>query len=179
MKEYTDAFHLKRQALLEKLRDAFIADVKSAIQRNGGITDEAKAFILAIDAPKIKPFSGHTEEFGAIYDDSERTETIFWVFDITGIDKKKLMQEVDRKLTKIGETMADGFQDEFDAALNDVRDKTIKEFTDNKERYSRLMRAKLADKEAMAQLGEKIAEAASALEGCQEELETTIWREKK
>nr|WP_315098389.1 dynamin family protein [uncultured Fretibacterium sp.] len=179
LKKYTDEFHLKKQALLEKLRDAFIADVKSAIQRNGGITDEAKAFILAIDAPEIKPFSGHTEEFGAIYDDSERTETILWVFDITGIDKKKLMQEVDRKLTKIGETMADGFQDEFDAALNDVRDKTIKEFTDNKERYSRLMRAMLADKEAMVQLGEKIAEAASALEGCQKELETTIWSVKK
>lgn len=179
LKEYTDAFHLKRQALLEKLLDAFIADVKSAIQRNGGITDEAKAFVLAIDAPKIKPFSFHEEGFGAIYDDSERTETILWVFDIKGIDKEKLKEKVDRKLNEIGKTMAEDFQEEFDAALNDVRDKTIKEFTDNKERYSRLMRAMLADKEAMAQLGEKIAATASDLEGCQKELETTIWSLKK
>ena len=90
-----------------------------------------------------------------------------------------MKEKVDRKLNEIGKTMAEDFQEEFDAALNDVRDKTIKEFTDNKERYSRLMRAKHADKEAMAQLGEKIAAAASALKGCQEELETTIWREKK
>ena len=74
--------------------------------------------------------------------------------------------------------MADGFEAEFYAALNDVQNKIKNEFTQNMERYSRLMRAKLADKEAMAQLGEKIAAAASDLEVCQKELETTIWGEK-
>lgn len=179
LNDYTDAFLQKRQALLEKLRDAFIADVKSAIQRNGGITDEAKAFILAIDAPEIKDFSGHTEEFGAIYDANKCTETILWMFDITGIKKADFMRDVKEKLIKIATDMSDGFVADFEAALQDVKDETIKEFTHNKERYSRLMRAKLADKKAMAQLGEKIAAAASELEDCQKELETTIWREKK
>jgi len=179
LEEYTDAFLQKRQALLEKLRDAFIADVKSAIQRNGGITDEAKAFILAIDAPEIKPFSGHTEEFGAIYDANKCTEKILWMFDMTGIKKADFMRDVKEKLIKIATDMSDGFVDDFEAALQDVKDETIKEFTHNKERYSRLMRAMLADKKAMTQLGEKIAAAALDLKVCQEELETTIWREKK
>lgn len=178
LKKYTGEFFPKRRALLEELRDAFIADVKSAIQRNGGITDEAKAFILAIDAPEIKDFSGHTEKFGAIYDANKCTETILWMFDITGIDKEKFKQDVDRELNNIAKTMADGFEAEFYAALNDVQNKIKNEFTQNMERYSRLMRAKLADKEAMAQLGEKIAAAASDLEVCQKELETTIWGEK-
>lgn len=179
LKEYTDAFRSKRQALLEKLRDEFIADVKSAIQRNGDITDEAKAFILTIDAPEIEPFSGLTEEFGAIYDANRCTETILWMFDMTGIKKDDFKSDVKGKLIEILKGMSDGFVNGFEAALQDVQDKTIKEFTQNKERYSRLMRAMLADKEAMDQLGEKIAATASDLEGCQKELETTIWREKK
>lgn len=179
LNDYTGACLQKRQALLEKLRDAFIADVKSAIQRNGGITDEAKAFILAIDAPEIKPFSGHTKEFGAIYDANKRTETILWMFDITGIDKEGFMRDVQGKLMEIATGMSNGFVDDFKKALQDVQHKVTEEFAQNKERYSRLMRAMLADKEAMTQLGEKIAAAALDLEVCQEELETTIWREKK
>ena len=179
LKKYTDAFPEKRQALLEKLRDAFIADVKSAIQRNGGITDEAKAFILAIDAPEIKPFSCQTEEFGAIYDANKCTETILLVFNTTSIKKDDFMEDVKKGLIKILKGMSDGFVDGFIAALEDVQHKVTEEFAQNMDRYSRLMRAKLADKKAMAQLGEKIAAAASDLEDCQKELETTIWREKK
>lgn len=179
LNEYTGAFPSKRQALLEKLRDAFIADVKSAIRRNGGITDEAKAFILAIDAPEIKPFSCQTEEFGAIYDANKCTETILWVFDITSIKKADFMGDVKKGLIKILKGMSDGFVDGFIAALEDVQRKVTEEFAQNMDRYSRLMRAKLADKEAMDQLGKKIAATASDLKDCQDNLEATIWREKK
>ena len=179
LKKYTGAFSEKRQALLEKLRDAFIADVKSAIQRHGGITDEAKAFILAIDAPEIEPLSCEIEKFGAIYDANKCTETILLVFNVTGIKKADFMKDVKRGLIKILGDMSDGFVGDFIKTLQDVQDNVIEEFAQNMDRYSRLMRAKLTDKEAMAQLGEKIAAAASDLKDCQDDLETAIWGEKK
>lgn len=176
LKEYTDAFLKKKQALLERLRDAFIADVKAKIQSNEDITDEAKAYICKIRAPEIEHFSKDMKE---MVKDSYKANEYNMLFIFHNIDKARFIEDVAGKLREIATNMAEGFQKDFETTLKNVWSAIETEFTQNKERYSRLMRAKLADKEAMAQLGEKIAAAALKLEGCQEELETTIWREKK
>lgn len=176
LNEYTDAFLPKRQALLEKLRDAFIADVKAKIQSNEDITDEAKAYICKIHAPEIESFSKQTRK---MVEDEYKANEYNMLFIFHNIDKAKFIEKVDREFSAISSGMADGLKQDFQTTLEGVWNAIETEFTQNKERYSRLMRAKLADKEAMAQLGEKIAAAALKLEGCQEELETTIWSVKK
>lgn len=176
LKKYTSEFFPKRRALLEKLRDAFIADVKAKIQSNEDIPDEAKAYICKIRAPEIERFS---ECMKKMVKDRYKANEYNMLFIFHNIDKAGFIEDVAGKLIEIATDMAEGFKKDFETTLTNVWSAIETEFTQNKERYSRLMRAKLADKEAMAQLGEKIAATASKLEGCQKKLETTIWREKK
>lgn len=178
LNQYTHEFRRNRQVLLEKERDTFIEEVKSAIRENGDISDEAKAFVLAIREPEIKPFSDPIETFGKMYQDSKSTTTFLW-FELKGIDKAKFIKDAEEELLKIARKMADGFEEDFKATLDAVLDATKSEFKQNIERYSTLMQAKLADKEAMDQLGKKIAAAAEELEARQGELEKMIWEGKK
>lgn len=178
LNQYIQEFRRNRRVLLEKHRDAFIEEVKSAIkEQKSGISDEAKAFVLAIRAPEIKPFSDAIKAFGKMYEDNKSTKT--FIFTWTGIDKIQFEKDAEEKLVEIAADMNDGFEEDFKATLEEVLNATKSEFNQNIEKYSTLMQARSADKEAMDQLGKKIAAAAEELEARQGELEKMIWEGKK
>ena len=206
MNQYIHEFRLNMQALLEKRRDAFIEEVKSAIRENGDISDEAKECVLAaIQEPEIKPFFDVTKTFEETYEDdvtktfgetcadnmsalnfsmlqfytTRTTQTILslWYFiNFTGTG----IEDAEDKLVEIAKEMANNCEKGFKAGLDGVLFATMSKLYPL---CSTLMQARLADKEAMDQLGKMIgkmiAEAASKLEARQEELEEMIWEGKK
>jgi GTPase Era involved in 16S rRNA processing len=173
LNDFTEKFLESRQALLEQIRDEFTADVKEVINNNGSISAEAKEFVLSIRPPEIKKPT-NISEFGEIYDNRKRADKFLWMDD-PHIDKDGFLKDADAKLTAITTSMADDFKKDFQETLQSVLCAIEAEFTQNMEKYSLLMQAKIADKNAMEQLHDKITNAAHDLTSCQEELNKLIW----
>lgn len=175
LNDYTNEFLSRRQIELERARDAFISDVRNVIQANGKLSDAAKSFVLNIRPPEIKKEINVTE-FGQIYDNYKRTEKVLWMNKLY-VDKQGVLDEVDEKLSQIAAEIADEYAHDFQTTLERIIDEITQEFTQNIRKYSMLMQAKFADKEAMEQLREKIAAAAEDLVTLQQELNSKIWKE--
>ncbi len=173
LNNFTRNFLKGRQQLLEQIRDAFINDIRQEINANGSISDNAKDFVLSIRPPEIKE-AANLIEFGEMYDSKKRADKFLWV-DTSHIDKDEFLQDVDKKLTRIATGMATDFANDFRATLASVLSVIEAEFTQNTEKYSLLMQAKLEDKNAMEQLYEKIVAAGKDLRECQDELTKVIW----
>ena len=75
--------------------------------------------------------------------------------------------------------MADDYRKDYAKSLESVLAQVRHEFEANMDVFSVRMTALIENKEAMAELGKKVAEAAKELEGSQEELEKIIWKEKE
>lgn len=177
LSDFTKEFLVKRQQLLEQIRDAFISNVKRAISDNGNLSDEAKNFVLTIRKPEIKKPTNFIE-FGEMYDSNKRADKFLWI-DTPHIDKDGFIQDADRKLTEIATSMARDFEKDFRLTLTSVLSSIESEFTQNTEKYSLLMQAKIEDKKVMEQLRAKIVKAARDLLDCQEELNKVIWSVKE
>lgn len=173
LSDYTREFLEKRQKLLERIRDSFIDDVKKAIRDNGDISDEAKRFILGIRPPKVSKVT-NLIEFGDMYDSNIRADKFLWR-ETEHIDKRGYMEDADRHLTELVAELATDFEKDFRTTLLSILSAIESEFTQNTEKYSVLMQAKLADRQAMERLREKITAAAVELKSCQAELNTVIW----
>lgn len=173
LSDYTREFLEKRQKLLERKRDSFIDDVKKAIRDNGDISDEAKSVILEIRPPKVSKVTDLTE-FGDIYDSHIRTDKYLWR-ETQHIDKQGYLKEAEDYLRGLTRGITDDFIEDFRDTLSSVLSAIETEFAQNTEKYSVLMQAKFADKQAMEKLREKIAAAATDLKSCQDELNTMIW----
>jgi hypothetical protein len=172
--DFTRNFLEKRQRQLENQRDLFIETVKEIIHNNGKLNDEAKSFVLDIRTKKVK--KPNLTDFEGIYDAHKRTGGILWKTEF--IDKKNFIQEADGELTKLATGMAKDFTKDYKNSLESILSAVKSEFEDNLEKYSVLMKAKLADKETMEKLRVKILEAATELMACQKELNKIIWSEK-
>lgn len=171
--DFTRNFLEKRQKLLERQRNSFMDDVKRTIQNNGNISDEAKNFVLAICPPDVKKPTKLTE-FGEIYDSYKRADK-FLLWDVDNVDKKQFIDDAEDKLSDISTSLASDFERDYRRSLQSILKAVEMEFIQNLDKYSVLMKAKLADRKAMEQLREKILGAAADLEGCQKELEKLIW----
>lgn len=174
LNDYTNEFLSRRQIELERARDAFISDVRNVIQANGKLSDAAKSFVLNIRPPEIKK-EINVAEFGQIYDNYRRTEKVLWMNKLY-VDKQGVLDEVDEKLSQIAAEIADEYAHDFQTTLERIIDEITQEFTQNIGKYSMLMQAKFADKEAMEQLRKKIAAAAKDLATLQQELNDKIWK---
>lgn len=177
LSDFTKEFLVKRQRLLEQKRNEFIEDVKKAIQENGKLSYQTKNFVLEIRPPEVKTPSNFIE-FGDMYDSNKRANKFLWI-DTPHIDKEGFVQDADRKLTQITTSMVTDFEKDFRTTLTSVLCAIESEFTQNTEKYSLLIQAKIEDKKVMEQLRIKIAEAARDLISCQEELNKVIWSVKK
>lgn len=174
--DFSRNFLEKRQKLLMNQRDIFINEIKQVIMNNGSIDDKAKTFILNITPPKV-PEADKLSDFGGIYNSNKRTEK-FWFFNVENIDRDKFIKDAEEELTSISLSLADDFQKDYRDNLERILSAVKAEFVQNLDKYSVLMKAKLADKEAMEQLRAKILDAASDLKNCQEELGAIMWRAK-
>lgn len=171
--DFTREFLKNRQELLEQRRDACICDVKHSIQANGNISDDAKNFVCAIRPPEVKKYK-NAEEFGEMYDSNKRVDKFLWM-DTFHVDRASFREDADGKLTKITSGMATDFTNDFRSTLSSTLSTVEAEFSQNIEKYSILMQARLADKKALEQLRSKIVDACKELSSCQDELNQMIW----
>lgn len=174
---FTQDVFLKREDLLVEQRNSFMKSVKDTIMQNGKINESAKKYFLEIPAPVVKkPENMH--DVGEIYDSYKRIDKIF-LFESTYLDKSGFIRDVETRLTKVAGTMSDDYSKDYRNALETLLMQIKSQFESNLEEYSLYMKAMIANKEAMKQLGEKVTNAAIALTSCKNQLNEIIWKEIK
>lgn len=170
--EYTDRFLTQRKALLESQRDVFMETVKNTIMENGNISKSAKKFFLDVPVPQVvKP--GITN-WGELYDSHCRTEK-FLMFKGEYLDKAGFIQDVEKMLMDIADSMCDDYSKDYRDSLESLLVQIKTQFEGNLDTYSLYMKAMVENRDAMKQLGEKVADVATELFGCQKQLNDIIW----
>lgn len=162
---------------MEEQGEKYTAAIKKAIEENGDISDAAKKEFLNIPSPKVTP-PRDTADFGEIYDSHKRTSNILWMKQ-EHLEKDEFIEDTEIKLRDVAGKMADDYRKDYAKSLESVLAQVRHEFEANMDVFSVRMTALIENKEAMAELGKKVAEAAKELEGSQEELEKIIWKEKE
>lgn len=173
LKDYVKNFVDKRKEILEQQRDAFQRSIIGIIESNGGISAEVKRFIAQIKSPEIA--TPDVAKIINLYNDKMHESKIL---KIKQIDKEELLDSVEEELTDIINSLAQDLESEFRNAHAVLFSQVKSEFEQNLEKYSIMMKAKLDDKAAIENLGEKIQASASELRQCQSSLEKIIWRVK-
>ena len=173
--DYTERFKINRKKLLEKVRNEFIAEIKKAIEENGGLSEAAKKYISNIVPPEIDDFNPDYK-FAQIYDRSRKTVG-FWKFEHEVIDKDKFLERAGTELQGIATDLADDYKKKYREGLDSLLSKVEEEFTGNMKKYNVMLLAKTKDKEAMELLKTKIEATAEELKNCQDNLNSVIWRE--
>ncbi len=170
--EYTDQFLTQRKILLEGKRDAFMDAVKQTIMENGNISKAAKKFFLDVPVPQVvKP--GITN-WGELYDSHCRTEN-FLMFKGEYLDKAGFIQDVEKMLVNIADSMCDDYSADYRSALESLLMQIKNQFEGNLETYSLYMKAMVENRDAMQDLGDKVADVATELFDCQKQLNDIIW----
>lgn len=173
--DYTERFKINRKKLLEKVRNEFIAEIKKAIEENGGLSEAAKKYISNIVPPEIDDFNPDYK-FAQIYDRSRKTVGL-WKFEHEVIDKDKFLERAGTELQGIATDLADDYKKKYREGLDSLLSKVEEEFTGNMKKYNVMLLAKTKDKEAMELLKTKIEATAEELKNCQDNLNSVIWRE--
>jgi len=170
--EYTDQFLTQRKLLLEGKRDAFMDAVKQTIMENGNISKAAKKFFLDVPVPQVvKP--GITN-WGELYDSHCRTEN-FLMFKGEYLDKTGFIQDVEKMLVNIADSMCVDYSADYRNALESLLMQIKNQFESNLETYSLYMKAMVENRDAMQDLGDKVADVATELFDCQKQLNDIIW----
>ncbi len=170
--EYTDQFLTQRKLLLEGKRDAFMDAVKQTIMENGNISKAAKKFFLDVPVPQVvKP--GITN-WGELYDSHCRTEN-FLMFKGEYLDKAGFIQDVEKMLVNIADSMCEDYSADYRNALESLLLQIKNQFEGNLETYSLYMKAMVENRDAMQDLGDKVADVATELFDCQKQLNDIIW----
>lgn len=175
IKKYTDDFLKTRETILKSEGDDFAEKVKSAIRKNGNISDTAKKFLLDIPKPKVDS-AQRVRDLGDIYDDRKYTRGK-WIFEKEYVDKPAFKEDVKRILLSIVEEMGDKYRKDYRNALETLLMQIKTYFGANLETLSLYMKGLKENKDAMLELGSRVADAAAALRRCEEELHDIIWRE--
>lgn len=170
--EYTDQFLSQRKILLESQRDIFINAVKQTILESGSISKAAKKFFLDVPVPQVvKP--GITN-WGELYDSHCRTEK-FLMFKGEYLDKAGFIQDVEKMLVEIADSMCEDYSQDYRNALESLLMQIKTQFEENLETYSLFMKAMVENRDAMKELGDKVADVATELFDCQKQLNDIIW----
>ncbi len=170
--DYTEQFLTRRKELLENQRDNFMNAVKQTIMENGNISGAAKRFFLDVPAPQvIKP---GISNWGELYSSHCRTEK-FLMFKGEYLDKAGFIQDVEKMLEEIAASMCDDYSRDYRTALESLLIQTRTQFENNLETYSLYMKAMVENRDAMKQLGDRVADVATELFESQKQLNDIIW----
>lgn len=170
--DYTDQFLSQRKILLESQRDIFMEAVKTTIMDNGNISNAAKKFFLDVPVPQvIKP--GITN-WGELYDSHCRTEK-FLMFKGEYLDKGGFIQDVEKMLVAIADSMYEDYSKDYRDSLESLLMQIKTQFEGNLDTYSLYMNAMIENRDAMQQLGDRVADVATELFDCQKQLNDIIW----
>ena len=139
---------------------------------NGNISKAAKKFFLDVPVPQVvKP--GITN-WGELYDSHCRTEN-FLMFKGEYLDKAGFIQDVEKMLVNIADSMCDDYSADYRSALESLLMQIKNQFEGNLETYSLYMKAMVENRDAMQDLGDKVADVATELFDCQKQLNDIIW----
>jgi len=171
--KFVKDFLNKRHILLVKKRDDFIEDVKKVIKENGELSDEAKSFVLNIQAPEVdKP---NIDEFGDIYNANKRNQNFLWI-NAVFIDKNEFIRECEAKLQDIAMSYKMSFEKDYRESLKRILGTVECELFQNLENYSVPMKENKRRKVVLEEFRDKIDKAVSELQNCKDELDRLIWR---
>ena len=151
--------------------------MQAAIRENGGISEAAKKYIIDIPIPEIDPPEG-LDNVMEIYDDAKREETFLFFFTKKNVDQEEFLKKTEKFLVKLSGTLADGFREKYEEALNHIIEVVKNNFADRLDEYSIRLHGLNEDRQQMQQYGQELVRAAQDIKGYREKLEEIIWREK-
>lgn len=173
LNDYTKNFIQTSKKLLEKQRDDFRNAVSDVIKNNGGISNEAKEYVLNINVKEVSMPS--LKNLIDLYEE-KITKSAFLKHDV--IDKDEYLSDFEDQLGAIVRKLSTDFETKYRDTHKSTLNAVTAEFENNLKKYSLRLKAKLEDKEAIENLGNKIQDAANELKICQNELWRIIWRVK-
>lgn len=175
LNNFASNFKTKRTMLLEKTRDDFIDNVKEIINNTGKLSKEAKDYICNIRVPEIEEFEINSE-IDSIYNSHIYSGGfIFKKY----IDKEAYLNELEKYLHGLEHEVAKSYAEDYRYSLESILSDIKSEYTNNIDKYSVLIKAKMEDKESMERLGEKIQDTANELKVLQDKLNEIIWEVKE
>lgn len=175
LNNFASNFKTKRTMLLEKTRDDFIDNVKEIINNTGKLSKEAKDYICNIRVPEIEEFEINSE-IDSIYNSHIYSGGfIFKKY----IDKEAYLNELEKYLHGLEHEVAKNYAEDYRYSLESILSDIKSEYTNNIDKYSVLIKAKMEDKESMERLGEKIQDTANELKVLQDKLNEIIWEVKE
>ena len=105
---------------------------------------------------------------------SRRTEK-FLMFKGEYLDKAGFIQDVEKMLMDIAASMSEDYSRDYRTALDSILSKTKNQFEANLETYNLYMQAMVENRDAMKQLGDRVADVATEMFDCQKQLNDIIW----
>lgn len=174
--DFNNSFSASSKESLEKRRDSFIESVKSAIQENSEITEEAKKYMLDVSGIDDVAFEDEKIDVRGLYN-KYRKNNKFLVFDYEYLDKEGFINDLRKQLKKLLAELSDKYSNKYKEALNSIIEKISNNYKSRLDDYSLDMKTMIANKEAMMKLGKKLMDVANLVKNSQKKLNDIIWKE--
>ena len=174
--DFNKSFSDSSKESLEERRDSFIESVKSAIQENSEITDEAKKYMLDVSGIDDVAFEDEKIDVRGLYN-KYRKNNKFLVFDYEYLDKEGFINDLRKQLKKLLAELSDKYSNKYKEALNSIIEKISYNYKSRLYDYSLDMKTMIANKEAMMILGKKLMDVANLVKNSQKKLNDIIWKE--
>jgi len=166
-----------REDRLKDYRTKAMKAIEDAIKKRGDLDPYAVNLICAISPPAIKR-SGNIDTIKQIYKRHIYTKRVLWM-DKNYLKTEKFKADTKVELENIWKLHSRQCQDDYIEGHNNLIKEIVAEYIQNLDRASVLLRAKLEDKAAMAQLHQCIDDTAKSLKETIDNLNAAIWKEKK
>ena len=175
--DYTETYSSNRKSLLEQTRDQFTKEIKDTINNNGGISAEARKYVLDIKIPEVEVQQEETD-FSSLYaKNRELGPKILFFRQTEYLNRESFINDTTSKLKDSLEAITNQCADDYKKQLNLILNAVKGEFSSRLESYSIMVRAAIDDKNAILHLGRQIDGAATDLRSCQDGLNKVIWKE--
>ncbi len=172
---YTSSFLENRKTILESEGNDFLNKVKNKIMENSKISEAAKQYFIYVPEAKA-PDPEKVKTLEDTYKVHKYTEGK-WIFQTDYLDKDGFMKDVKAILLGIVEKLETNYKKDYRESLITILMQVKSNYEKNLGTYSIDMKALIDNKDAMMELGQKVADAADALRTCEKKLNDIIWRE--
>ena len=160
--------------VLEGKIEAFLTNVFNSIQSDTSISDNAKKTLMkqvsAVESVEFGPIP-----VTQIMKEHKVTKMV-WFKKKDYLKKEDFLSELKESLSESLAKWTDAYIAAYKKKHKEIVERLKDEFRGRVEEYSSDTKAKIEDKDAMTQLGEKLKEVAASVKALLEELEKKIWQ---
>ncbi len=160
--------------VLEGKIEAFLTNVFNSIQSDSSISDNAKKTLMrqvsAVESVEFDPIP-----VTQIMKEHKVTKMV-WFKKKDYLKKEDFLSELKESLSESLAKWTDAYIAAYKKKHKEIVERLKDEFRGRVEEYSSDTKAKIEDKDAMTQLGEKLKEVAASVKALLEELEKKIWQ---